>query len=75
MDRREDRRSSIGDRRFGLGRRMLADRRRASVQVRPERRGGNDRRSSAERRVTFDRRASVRRFSSQRQTGQPPAES
>ena len=74
-DGREDRRSRVGDRRFGLGRRMLAERRRETVRVASERREGNARRSSAERRVTFDRRSSVRRFSSQRYTGQPKAES
>ena len=58
----EEKRGSLGDRRFALGRRMSGERREEPAQVDEERRGDEDRRSGEERRVAFDRRSSVKRL-------------
>jgi hypothetical protein len=50
------RRSGV-DRRQGLGRRIVRERRREHVVVDEERRGDNDRRSGVQRRVLPDRRS------------------
>lgn len=58
----EERRGSLGDRRFGFGRRMAGERRDEPVEVDEDRRSDADRREGEERRVLFDRRGSVRRL-------------
>lgn len=45
------------DRRQGLGRRIVRERRREQMSVDEERRGGKDRRSGMQRRVVQDRRS------------------
>lgn len=45
------------DRRQGLGRRIVRERRREQMSVEEERRSGNDRRSGVQRRVLPDRRS------------------
>lgn len=52
------RRSGV-DRRQGLGRRIVRERRRAHMSVEEERRSGSDRRSGVQRRVLPDRRSSA----------------
>ena len=49
------------DRRQGLGRRIVRERRREQMSVDEERRGGKDRRSGMQRRVLLDRRSSAHR--------------
>ncbi len=49
------------DRRQGLGRRIVRERRREQMSVDEERRGGEDRRTGVQRRVLQDRRSNAHR--------------